>query len=65
MAEPTPGDLQYMQAHVDDSRQPNLIATLVLCILFAYVSVILRFVARHKIRASTGVDDVWIVIALV
>lgn len=64
MANSTLERTQYMQAHIDDSRQPKLLATLIICVVLAYVAVTLRFVARHKIRASIGADDVWILIAL-
>lgn len=65
MANSTLERTQYIQAHIDDSRQPKLLATLIVCVVLAYVAVTLRFVARHKIRASIGADDVWILIALV
>lgn len=65
MANSTAERMQYMQAHIDDSRQPKLLATLIICVVLAYVAVTLRFVARHKVRASIGADDVWIIIALV
>lgn len=65
MTNSTSERMPYMQAHIDDSHQPKLLATLIICVVLAYVVVTLRFVARHKVRASIGADDVWIIIALV
>ena len=60
-----PDQLKYYEDHASDSQQPNLIATIVLCLALPCIAVVLRFVARWSNRASYGWDDWLIALALV
>lgn len=61
----SPAELQYQEAHKDETIQPNFIASLVICTVLAYTAVALRLVARRRQRAHLGADDWWIIGALV
>lgn len=66
MAAPiSPAELQYYQEHASDSQQPNLIATIVLCLVLPIFAVGLRFFARWRMRAGYKADDWLILLALV
>jgi hypothetical protein len=65
MSVPTPEEIEYFLAHKDDTRQPNLIATVVTCLFFGYLAVVLRIVARHKRNVKLLTDDWLIICALV
>ena len=54
-----------MQEHPHDSRGSRIIAANVACFLIAFVAVGLRFFARYVAKASLGLDDWLVVIALV
>ncbi|KAF1950352.1 hypothetical protein CC80DRAFT_578239 [Byssothecium circinans] len=60
MQHPTPAQIAYMRAHIDDDRRPLLIGTNVSFILIAVVAVVMRFWARKKIMARLGIDD-WLI----
>lgn len=61
----TQAELQYMEEHANDNKQPNLIATCALCLFFPCVGVSLRFIARWRAKAGYQVDDRLILGALV
>lgn len=50
---------------MNHSRQPEIIAVLVVMSIASTLAVILRFVARNMSSAKYGLDDLFIVIALV
>ncbi|KAF2683334.1 hypothetical protein K458DRAFT_418961 [Lentithecium fluviatile CBS 122367] len=60
MKHPSPDQLAYMQAHIDETRQPWLIGANVAFLIVAFVSVALRFTARIKIGTHIGLDD-WLI----
>ena len=66
MAPPIPPEqLQYYIEHADDNQQPNLIATVVLCLALPCIAVFLRFIARWRMQAGYKADDWLILLALV
>ena len=58
----TKAQLEYMFEHGDDNKQPNLIATCVLCMFVPAVAVALRFLARYRVVAGLRLDD-WLILA--
>ena len=62
MAAVTPEQYQYYMQHADDNKQPNLIATIILCLILPCIAVALRFFARWTIRAGYKADD-WLILA--
>ena len=60
-----PAQLKYYEDHASDNQQPDLIATIVLCIALPCIAVFLRFFARWRIRAGHDWDDWLIALALV
>lgn len=65
MSAPTQAQIEYMLAHLDDDRRPNYIAANAICIGFAIVAVVLRFVSRTLAGVRLGWDDFTIVLSLV
>ena len=65
MISPTAAELQYMEDHISDNRIPEIVATNVTCMLIGLGAIILRFIARHLIRAERKTDDWLIVVAWV
>ncbi|KAL8708700.1 MAG: hypothetical protein Q9220_006425 [cf. Caloplaca sp. 1 TL-2023] len=64
MAAPSPAEIQYQSQHIADDTSDQIISALGVCIGFAIISVLLRFVARHITRAPLGGDDWTIVLGL-
>ena len=62
MAAPTPAQIQYMEAHISDDRRPGLIASVVIPLSIASIAVVLRFIARRRVRAPLLADD-WLILA--
>lgn len=60
MKPPTPDQLAYMQAHINEDRQPWLIGANIVFLLIAFGSVAMRFMARMKIGTHLGMDD-WLI----
>lgn len=60
-----PSQLQYYEQHASDNQQPNLIATIVLCLALPCIAVLLRYFARWRTRAGYSWDDWLIALALV
>ena len=58
-------NIRYQEAHLSDSRVPNVIATIAICLPCAIGAVILRFVSRRLGRVPIKADDWWIVLGLV
>ena len=66
MAAPIPpAQLEYYEKHASDNQQPNLIATIVLCLALPCIAVFLRFLARWLNHAGYTADDWLILLALV
>lgn len=61
----TPEQISYIQAHTDDTLQPNEIAANVCGYVFAGIAVSLRMIARRVSIAKFGLDDSFIVAAMV
>ena len=57
-------DIQYQEEHINDTKQPNLIASSVICLTAAYIAVALRLVARRSARLALAADDYVIILAL-
>ena len=60
-----PAEFKYYEEHAGDNLQPNLIATIVLCLVLPCIAVSLRFFARWRMRAGYKADDWLILLALV
>lgn len=58
-------NIRYQKAHLDDSRVPEIVASLVICLPLALTAVALRFLARRKGKIAIKADDWWIAIGLV
>ncbi|KAI4215198.1 MAG: hypothetical protein LQ351_002513 [Letrouitia transgressa] len=54
---PSPSDIQYQLSHVDDNRQPELIAAYTICGTLAVVSVGSRFLSRRLNTSGIEADD--------
>ncbi|KAI4219043.1 MAG: hypothetical protein L6R36_008598 [Xanthoria steineri] len=65
MAAPTPEQIRYQLQHIQDDRSDEIITALGICLAFAIITVLLRFVARHLTRAPLGADDWTILFGLV
>jgi len=59
-----PAQLKYYEEHASDNQQPNLIATVILCLALPSIAVALRFLARWRTRAGFKADDWLIFLAL-
>jgi uncharacterized membrane protein len=53
--------IENMMAHADDNEKPNLIASIVTCLVFPYAAVALRIVARKSMHVSILLDD-WLIL---
>ncbi|KAF2449307.1 hypothetical protein P171DRAFT_427513 [Karstenula rhodostoma CBS 690.94] len=65
---PTPEEmafLQYQMSVKDQTLQPNFYASVGVCMVLAYVSVVLRLLARRRKSQKLMADDWWIIGALV
>ena len=65
MAEPSPSEIAYEKAHINQSRQVNLAVSNGICLGIAYIAVLLRFISRRLAKTPNGKDDWWTWIALV
>ncbi|KAF2645495.1 hypothetical protein P280DRAFT_513398 [Massarina eburnea CBS 473.64] len=61
---PTPEELAYIMAHVDDTKQPGLIACSVTYLVAAIIGVLLRFITRHETKAKLRWSDYLILVAI-
>ncbi|KAL8993130.1 MAG: hypothetical protein Q9188_007403 [Gyalolechia gomerana] len=64
MAAPSPAEIQYQLQHIQDDQSDQIISAFGVCLAFAIVAVLLRFVARHLNKASLGGDDWAILVGL-
>ena len=58
-------ELAYMEAHINQTLQPNLIVSTAVCMAAAYVAVALRFISRSVGNVSFGKDDFFLILAIV
>ena len=65
MAEPSPSEIAYEKAHIDQSRQINLAVSNGICLGIAFIAVLLRFISRRLAKTHNGKDDWWTWTALV
>ncbi|MCJ1237517.1 hypothetical protein MMC14_005503 [Varicellaria rhodocarpa] len=61
---PTASDILFMEAHIRENKIPSIVTANVICIIAAYLAVVLRFISRRFVQAKLGPDDWWIVGAL-
>lgn len=64
MAEPSPSEIAYEEAHINQSRQINIAVSNGICLGIAFVAVLLRFISRRLAGTINGADDWWAWIAL-
>ncbi|KAL8906230.1 MAG: hypothetical protein Q9207_002152 [Kuettlingeria erythrocarpa] len=62
MAAPSPAEIQYQLQHIHDDTSNQIMASLGVCLAFAIITVLLRFVSRHITRAPLAGDD-WTIVA--
>ena len=55
----------YQRLHIHDSRLPEIIVSLAVCLPAANIAVILRFISRRVGRIPWKADDWWLVVGLV
>ncbi|KAL8855422.1 MAG: hypothetical protein Q9178_007934 [Gyalolechia marmorata] len=65
MAGPTPAQIEYQLQHIQDDRSNEIIAAFGVCLGFAIITVLLRFVSRHLTRAPLKGDDWAVVFGLI
>ena len=61
----SPSELEYQKLHIGDDLQPNIYAAVCVCLVAAYIAVILRFISRRLAKGGIGKDDIAILVALV
>ena len=57
--------LIYQEAHTEDTRVKRLVGSAIVCLVIAYISVLLRFLARRIGRSTLQADDWWMLASLV
>ena len=57
--------LVYQLAHTEDTRVNRIVGSAIFCLVIAYISVLLRFIARRIGRSSLQADDWWMLASLV
>ncbi|KAG9231230.1 hypothetical protein BJ875DRAFT_517754 [Amylocarpus encephaloides] len=57
--------IEYQEAHIEENRQPSYVASIIILLVIAYFSVVLRGISRWISRNKFGIDDFLIGIALV
>ena len=65
MALPSPSEITYQKAHMQDDRRIGIIISNVVCFVLATAAVILRFISRRLAGTKHGWDDWWMLAALV
>ena len=58
-------ELDYQLRHIHDSRVPEIVASLAVCLPAAYIAVVLRFASRRIGKIPLKADDWWLVVGLV
>ncbi|KAL9609745.1 MAG: hypothetical protein Q9167_005515 [Letrouitia subvulpina] len=62
---PSPADIRYQLTHVDDNRQPEMIATYTICGTLAVVSVGSRFLSRRLNKSGIEADDYAVLVGMI
>ncbi|KAL9037606.1 MAG: hypothetical protein Q9214_005629 [Letrouitia sp. 1 TL-2023] len=62
---PSPADLQYQLTHVNDNKQPEMIATFTICGTLAAVSVGSRFLSRRLNKSGIEADDYAVLVGMI
>jgi hypothetical protein len=57
--------IAYQKEHADDDRLPAVVVAIAVCYTTAVISVGLRILSRHLVKAKLQADDWLILIALV
>lgn len=55
----------YQLLHIHDSRVPEIVVSLAVCLPAAYIAVILRFISRRIGKVQLKADDWWLVAGLI
>ena len=55
----------YQLLHIHDSRVPELVVSMALCLPAAYLAICLRFLSRRVGKVPSKADDWWLVVGLV
>jgi hypothetical protein len=58
---PDAAEIAYMEAHIDDTLVPNIIACTVICGAASVLFIILRLIARMLTKASLQTSD-WLIL---
>lgn len=61
----TPAEVVYINAHLDETRGPRIVAISILLIVVSIVAVMLRFIARNVRKLPWQIDDYFMLPALV
>jgi len=61
---PTPSELLYQQKHIRESKVTNILASNIITLVAAYITVGLRFLSRRTAKIEYKADDCLIVPAL-
>ena len=61
---PTPAS-DYQLLHIHDSRVPEIIVSMAVCLPAAYIAISLRFLSRRIGKVPLKADDWWLVVGLV
>lgn len=62
---PTPAQVAYVLAHLDETQGPRIVAISILLIVISIVAVVLRFIARNIRKLPWLIDDYFMLPALV
>ena len=57
--------LDYQLLHMNDSRVPEIVASLAVCLPAACIAVVLRLASRRIGKIPWKADDWWLVVGLV
>ena len=58
---PSPAEVAYQEAHINDTRVPDMLAAFIFSLAIAYVSVGLRYVSRRVKQQQWLMDD-WVIL---
>ena len=58
----SPAEAECQLRHIHDSRVPEIIASMAVCLPAAYIAVVLRFMSRRVGRIPWKLDD-WLLVA--
>lgn len=64
MSNPTPEQLEYMREHMTDDKRSTILTVNSVSFPLALIAVLLRLLARRRLKAPWKADD-WLIIAAV